>query len=203
MTINLTPVCRFCLGCLLAIFSAGCSPKQPVTYYNLTSLSTAQQRPAASPTRPPLAVGLGPVSFPEALSRAQIAARLDAQRLQYSDFHRWSGTLADDFAEVLLQDLTAQLPEQATAALFPWAGYFQPTHRLVLQVSRFDGTFGDEVVLAARWTITNPSGKETLLTRQSTIHVKVAGREYQDLVSAQSQAVADLATEIAAALAGQ
>lgn len=195
-------LCFFC-GCLSLVLSSGCGARPHVTYYNLTSLASDQPRLVSKGGRLPLAIGLGPVTFPEALSRAQIAARLDPQRLQYSDVHRWSGSLVEGFSEVLLEDLAAHLPEESTIALFPWDGYFRPTHRLVLQVARFDGALAGEVVLTARWTITNQAGQETLLSRQSMIHVPVGCEGgYDDLVTAQSQAVADLAQEIAGALAG-
>lgn len=192
------------LGCLLAAFSAGCGgSRQPVVYYNLTPLTTARGPQAADGTQNPMAVGIGPVVFPDALSRAQIASRLDPQRLKYNDFHRWSGALADNFADVLMEDIAAQLPTTASVAVFPWGGYFRPTHRLFINVSRFDGKLNDEVALEARWSLTNASGKETMLTRKSSIQVKVTGNDYQDLVSAQSQAVAELSEEITAALAGK
>lgn len=203
MTDKPSVLSRFFCGCLLALLLNGCGARQPIAYYNLTPLPAAEQRPTANETHLPLALGLGPVVLPDDLSRAQIAARIDPQRLKYNDLHRWSGSLTENFANVLLEDIASLLPEQTTVALFPWGSYFQPTHRLIINVSRFDGSLGDEVVLAARWTITNPSGKETILSRKSTIQVKVTGGEYHDLVSAQSQAVANLANEIAAALAGR
>ncbi|MDD5757567.1 MAG: PqiC family protein [Desulfobulbaceae bacterium] len=192
---------HFCLGLLLAVLNAGCSAtSQPVNYYNLAPVEAVQHRANNKPVRQPLAIGIGPIQFPDALSRAQIAARIDQEHLTFSDSHRWSGSLADDFANVLLEDIAILLPEQTAFALFPWGSYFQPTHRLVLTVSRFDGSLANEVLLTARWTITNSSGKEAILSRKSTIKVKVTGHTYPELVSSQSQAVADLATEIANAL---
>ena len=200
MTRKASLVTRIFGGCLLALFISGCGSKQPVTYYNLTPLPSAQPRPRPSETHPPMAIGIGPVQLPDALSRVQIAARLNPQRLKYDDSQRWSGSLSDDFVVVLTEDIAARLPEQATVAAFPWGSYFQPSHRLVLNVSRFDGTPGAEVELSARWTITDSSGKETLLSRKSTLQVKVTGDDFQSLVTAHSQALADLAQEIATAL---
>lgn len=196
-------ICLF-LACLLTALIAGCGgPRQPVVYYNLTPVTVEPGRQGTSGPQEPMAIGIGPVIFPDALNRAQIASRLDPQRLQYSDVHRWSGSLADNFASVLMEDIAAQLPATASVALFPWGGYFQPTRRLYINVSRFDGKFHDEAVLEARWSLTNATGKETILSRKSVLQVKVAANNYQDLVSAQSQAVADLAKEIVAALAGR
>lgn len=188
---------------LLALLAGGCGARQPVTYFNLTPIAAERQEAKGGDTTDPLSIGVGPVTLPDSLSRAQIASRLDSQRLRYDDFHRWSSPLADDFAEVLLEDLAAQLPTRTTVALFPWGGYFQPTHRVVVQVSLFDGTLGGEVVLKARWTLTDGSAKETMASRHSVITVKVEGEGYEGLVTAQSQAVADLSREIATALANR
>lgn len=191
---------RFALGCLLALSVSGCSARQPVVYYHLTPLAAEGSVPVAAETEVRLALGIEPVLFPEALNRAQIAARLDHQSLRYDDLHRWSTPLAEDFTEVLREDLALHLADQATIATLPWGSYFHPSHRLVLNVNRFDGQLGDEAVLVARWTITDGSGKVSLRDGKSTIRVKTAGNQYQDLVSAQSQAVAALAKEIAAAI---
>lgn len=194
----------FCsLFFVLILVVAGCGSHQPVVYYNLTSLPAAQEEGQGVPAGERLAIGVGPVSFPESLSRPQIALRLDSQSLKYDDFHRWSGPLNDEFAEVLMEDLAARLPLQTNVALFPWGGYFQPTHRLIVNITQFDGQLDGEVILTGRWTIANAAGKETLVARKSTIRVKVTGPQYQDLVAAQSQAVAELSAEIVAALANR
>lgn len=185
---------------LLILIASGCGgTRRPVVYYNLSQMEAAPRKDVPTQNKH-LAIGVGPIELPEALNRSQIAARLDNQRLTYSDYNRWSGSLRDEFATTLMEDIARQLPEQTPTALFPWASHFQPSHRLVVSISQFDGQLGGEVILAARWAITNGDGKESLLTRKSTIRVKAAGSQYQDLVSAQSQAVAELSTEIATAL---
>jgi uncharacterized lipoprotein YmbA len=203
MTINSTRLRTLSLGCLLILFFYACGAHQPVTYYNLTSMPPEVRTAETSESQGAMAIGVGPVTLPEALSRDQIALRLDAQRLRYDDFHRWSSPLAEDFSEVLLDDLVARLPSHTAVALFPWGGFFQPTHRLVVNVTLFDGALGGEVTLKARWTVTNDTGKETLFSRQSLITVKVAGSQYQDLVTAQSQAVAALSDEIVTAMSAR
>jgi uncharacterized lipoprotein YmbA len=203
MTRHASLVSHLFLGCLLILFLNSCGTRQPVNYYNLIPLAANQARPTINEAETPVvAIGIVSIVLPDALSRAQIAARIDPQRLKYNDLHRWSGALSENFTAVLLEDVAECLPKQSTAALFPWGSYFQPTHRLILNISRFDGTLGEEVVLAARWTITNSSGKETLHSRKSIISIKVTGGDYSDLVTAQSQAVADLSNEIALAVIG-
>lgn len=196
-----TRLFRASLLLLLLLITYGCGgARRPVIYYNL-SQTTTEHRPETGPHNKILALGIGPIQLPESLSRPQIASRLDNQRLTYSDYNRWSGSLSDDFASVLMENLAAYLPEQTPTALFPWAKHFKPSHRLVVTISQFDGQLGGEIILITRWAITNSEGKEPLITRKSTIRVKANGDQYQDLVSAQSQAVAEFASEIATALA--
>lgn len=186
---------------LLTLITSGCGGTQrPVIYYNL-SQAELEHRQETGTKNKNFALGIGPIQFPESLSRIQIVSRLDNQRLTYSDSNRWSGPLHDSFASVLMEDIAAQLPEQTPTALFPWAKYFQPSHRLLVDVSQFDGQLGGEVILIARWTITNGDGKTALFSQKSTVRVKTNGAQYQDLVSAQSQAVANLSQEIITALA--
>lgn len=198
MTKRHTLFCCFFFGSLLAVLLTGCGSTQPpITYYNLTPMAAVQNQQYSAGVQKPLAIGIDPVIFPEALDQIQLAYRLDSQRLMYDDFHRWSGSLVNDFTRVLMENLASQLPKQSTIAIFPWGSYFKPSYRLVLNVIQFDGKLGDEVGLSARWTVTNASGKEAILTQKSVIRVKTAGKEYQDLVAALSQAVADLSGEIA------
>lgn len=189
------------LLCALLLLVHGCAARHAVTYYNLTPQPPDRRVTEATEANARLAIGVGPVSLPESVSRSQIALRLDAQSLRFDDYHRWSNPLADDFAQVLLDDLATRLPTDSQMALFPWGKYFQPSHRIVVNVSHFDGALAGEVELKARWTITNGTAKESLAVKQSRIRVKVAGGEYQDLVTAHSRAVAQLAEEMAAALA--
>lgn len=188
------------LAGLLLFQLAGCGKPSPaVTYYNLVPKEPAALTSSPTPSAS-LAVGVGPVSFPESLERAQMAVRIDEQRLKFSEFHRWSGSLAEDFAKVFLEDLSASLPGTARLAIYPWGQYFQPTHRVTIDVRRFDGTPGGEAVLEARWTVSDGEGKILFGSRKSVIRTPTTGNGFLNLVTAQSESVAELAREIALVL---
>ena len=82
-------------------------------------------------------------------------------------------------------------------ATHPWEDYFQPTYRIVLDVQRFDGSPGEEVVLNATWTITGQDGRNALLVRKSIISQPVSGQDYEAFVSAKSRILATFSREIA------
>lgn len=190
------------VGVLSLLFSGCGAPSPPVTFYNLTPVDKALSQTAAS-TPTALAVGVGPVVFPDSLSRAQMAVRIDNQRLKFDEFHRWSGSLAKDFSNVLIEDLAGQLPKSTQLASYPWGKYFQPTQRVQVDVRRFDGSLGGQVVLEARWVVTDGEGKKMLASNKSLIKIESTGSDFSNLVSAQSQAVSQLALEIAGALVSQ
>ncbi len=178
----------------LATSLAACGASRPVTYYNLTALPPASETRHEPSEGTGLSLGLGPIILPESLSRPQMALRMDDQRLRYDDLHRWSGSLSEDFAETLLEDILSRLPPGTTALVFPWQGHFSPSHRLTMTVIRFDGALGGQVTLKARWSLTQ--GQTLVATRQSEFTVPTSGPLYRDLVTAQSQAVAKLGKEI-------
>ena len=186
-------------GLLLTTMAACAKPAPPVTYYSLSPL-TVRSSPDTPVAVPALTVGVGPVRFPESLTRGQIAQRIDDQRLKYAEYHRWSGSLAEDFARVLLEDLSHQLGDAVQIGAFPWAKYFHPSRRVLVDVRRFDGSLGGEVVLDVRWTLTDGEGAAKLDGRRAVIKVPVPGPDFSDLVSAQSRAVELLSREIAEAL---
>jgi len=185
-------------GVFLSLVGCG-KPSPPVTFYNLAPINAAPAAVAAS-SSPVLMVGIGPVLLPESLGRAQIAARIDEQSIKFDEFHRWSGSLEEDFFKVLLEDLAANLPASTQVAAFPWGAYFQPTHWVKIDVRQFDGMLGGDVILEARWVVTSGDGKKLLAGRKSLIRTSVKGPDFEHLVAAQSEAVAALAGEIADAI---
>lgn len=188
---------------LLLISLAGCGKHSPpVTFYNLSPMESASPM-VAQAAASNIVLGIGPVSFPESLRRAQLAIRVDEQRVKYDEFHRWSGSLAEDFSRVLLEDLATSLPPSAELAIYPWDKYFQPTHRVKIDVARFDGALGGEVTLDARWIISDDQNKKRLGSYKSVIKTQTRGNNYLNLVTAQSETIAKLAQEIALSLARQ
>lgn len=180
---------------------AGCLGKSSpqVTYYSLLSLAQLDTAGAQiqTQTRSPLAIGIGPISLPDPLKRNQLVTR-DARNIYHFDeFHRWAGTLEEDIALVLGNNL-GELLGGAKIAFFPWRPHFVPTHRLIIDILRFDGQLAGEAVLNLHWTIADATGKVQLASGKSVYRQGVAGADYAALVAAQSQLLAALSRELAA-----
>jgi hypothetical protein len=67
-------------------------------------------------------------------------------------------------------------------------------------VIRFDGQPGGEVELKVRWLLQEAEPGKLLLVRSSLIREPVEGTNYEALVAAEGEALAELAREMAAAI---
>lgn len=78
----------------------------------------------------------------------------------------------------------------------PWGNYLDVSYKVPLDVQQFDGNPGEGVSLNVRWAILDRDEKP-LVIRKSVIKAEVKGTDYDALVTAQSQALAELSKEIA------
>lgn len=181
---------------LVALFLPGClrgSP--PPSYYSLAPLA----QPAEAEQRVHgLRFGVVLREFPEALERVQILTR-DGYRVSLSEQHRWVAPPRQEFERVLVSNLGRLLGSERIAAA-PWAGYFNPTNRLVVDVGQFEGPLCGEIKLRVRWVLTDGAGKVMQLQQSSILIEETDCQGYEGYVAAQSRLLARLSTEMAATL---
>jgi uncharacterized lipoprotein YmbA len=186
----LTPILA---GLVLAL--AACGSQAPrFKYYVLTPLSGSV---AAAPEARAVSVGVGPVRLPGYLDRPQIVTRRGSDEIDLGDLDRWGEALADGVPRAIAGSIGALLPS-ARIALFPWAGTVQ--YQVMIDVNRFDGALGGEVVLDARWRIVGPDRKD-VVDRRFAAREPVGAATYAAQVAAMSRALEALSREIAGALA--
>jgi hypothetical protein len=142
-----------------------------------------------------LTVGVGPVRLPEYLLRKEIVTRVDENRVELAEYDLWGGTLQDDFSRILLENLNL-LVAGNRVSLLPWPGIGAVDYRVGVEVSRFDGSLGREVVLIATWTIRESKGNRIVLIRTSRIQEPAGAQTYEGLVGGMSRAVVRLSREI-------
>ena len=196
------------LGALLAI--GGCAPREaPSRFYVLTPVAAgapmvdrpasgaAATAPAPADARPPT-VGVGPVRLPGYLDRPQIVTRKSPDQVDLGEFDRWAEPLADAIPRTVAENLAALLPNERVA-LFPWAGPRSIAYQVLVDVARFDGAPGGDVVLEGSWRILGPDRKD-LAERRFAITEACGGPGYPPLVAAMSRALGALSRDIAAAL---
>jgi uncharacterized lipoprotein YmbA len=179
------------------ILLTGCrSATSPVQFYSLTPLAAESGEKKDTGSTGTLSVGIGPVEIPKSLDRPQIVTRIGPNKLMVDEFHRWAGSLYDDFLSVLTVNLAELLGTNRVAA-YPWEEYFDPDYHIFMEVHRFDGNLGQNVVLDLTWTVTGRETREVLLVRKTRMAAPVAGMDYEAFISVKSGLLADLSREIA------
>ena len=187
-------ICLFAWG--------GCASSKMSRFYTLTPVSGAGEPYKTVPGGQGIAVAVGPVAIPDYLDRPQILTRSGARELRLAEFDRWAGSLEKDISRVLVENLSVLLAKDGVTVL-RWgrdAYPFPAEYRVGIDVSRFEGTIGESVTLAAQWSVSREGDKKILVARESIVKEPVEGQDYDALVAAMSRALAGLSREIAAAI---
>jgi hypothetical protein len=175
---------------------AGCrSSAPPVEFYTLNPLSGMEGQVNTAEADQKLSVGVGPVEIPEILNRPQIVTRSGPNKLQVDEFHRWAGRLDENFARVLAENISLLLGTDQVV-VYPWQADFKPRYRIALEVRYFEGQWGEDVLLEVFWTLASRESQETLTARKSVIKEPLSATTFEELVAAQSRAIAQLSREI-------
>jgi len=161
------------------------------------SLSGGDTAPAAAGQRD-LTLGVGPVTVPPYLDRSQIVTRTSRAKLVVADFDQWAGPLADTIARVLSENLSILIPTERVV-LHPWSRTLDPDYQVTVEVLQFERGPGNQVVLAARWSLLDRDGKELVL-RTSRLNQAASGADYEATATAMGQALEVLAQDIATTL---
>ncbi|MEE4358540.1 MAG: PqiC family protein [Desulfococcaceae bacterium] len=179
----------------LPLFLASClGNAPPVQFYTLTSLAGDGAAFSQKNSGEKISLGIGPLEIPKMLDRSQIVTRSGENRLHLAEFHRWGGSLSDDFLRVLAENLAVLLHSDQVLS-YPWRDFSVPRYCLRLKLQRFDAGAGEKAVLAMTWALTDTKGGTVL--KRSFLQEKVAGGEYTDIVAAQSRLLLRFSMEIA------
>jgi hypothetical protein len=183
--------------CMAILMLTGCrSATTPIEFYALTPLIGATEADNTASLGDDVAVGVGPLQMPKIIDRPQIVSRAGRNRINVDEFHRWAGSIYEDFLTVLALNLSSLLKTNRVAA-YPWEEYFDPDYRVYMEVNQFDGRIGDYALLNITWTITGRQPTDLLRVRNSVIKEAVQSANYEDYVAAESRILAALSREIA------
>jgi uncharacterized lipoprotein YmbA len=184
------------LAFVMIMLVSGCGGvTSPSDFYMLKPVTAGQETTSTQSGLKDLVVGVGPATFPEYLNRPQLITRESPIKVRVNEFQRWAGPLQKDFLQVLAENISILLESDKVLA-HPWGDYFSVGYKVPLDVQQFDGAPGEAVFLNVRWAILGSDDK-VLVTRKSVIKTEVNGTDYDALVLAQSQALAELSKEIA------
>ena len=184
---------------LTVLLLAGCAGKSPrVDFYVLSADARAVSGVAGSCSSQ--AISVGPVSWPRYLDQPRIITRAGTNRLEANEFNRWGGSLEDDFVRTTIANLSALLQSELVVN-YRRSSHYAPAYRVEMDVLRFDGKLGGDVVLEVKWNIISEATGKIVLVTTSSIREVTSGPDYEALVNASSKALVQLSEEIATQLA--
>jgi uncharacterized protein len=182
---------------LAALLSACASPAPPPALYQLRG---APPVPVQAVPGVQVLQLLLPVALPEALQREAFMLPLGQSGLQPVAGQRWAEPLADAVPRLLRQDLAALLGEARVWAA-PLPAGVTITRQCRVEILVLLATPDrSAVVLQARWTLSDPTGRSAPQVQTAQIHVPAARPDVDALVAAHRLALWRLAEQVAQAV---
>jgi hypothetical protein len=175
---------------LVSLF--GCAASSPSRFYTLNAM--------AQPTSTGFqwAVSVGPVLVPTVVDRPQIVTRISSNQVQIDEFNRWASPLKTDIARVVAENLMIKLGTTRVTT-FPQSTADGATHRVTIDILRFESVPGEAATIDALWTVRRTAEGRSLSGRSTWKEpVKVPG--FDALVDAHSRSLDRLSDDIAKAL---
>ena len=181
-----------------AVLLAACaSPSPPPALYQLRGAPPVPVQPVPGTQVLQL---LQPVALPEALQRDSLLLPQGQAGLQALPGHRWAEPLADAVPRLLRQDLAALLGESRVWAAPLPAGVAITRQCRVEILSLLATPDRAAVVLQARWTLSDPTGRTVPVVTTTQISAPSGGPDVDALVTAHRVALWRLAEQVAQAV---
>ena len=177
---------------LLLLSLAGCGSSPKSSFYTLSSETSPG---AATASVAPYSVALGAITLPAMLDRPQMVVRVDANRVEIDEFHRWAGPLQQELARVLAVNM-AQALGVARVLTNADSAAASADYRVALDIQRFDSTPGSGVTVEAVWTVSR-SARGGSRSGHALVQEPVTAKDYDALVAAHSRALSRISREIA------
>ena len=188
---------RFIIWIIAAVLlvGVGCSTTPPPTFYQLDEPANTM----LSGLMRGVAIGVGPVNLPAYLDRPQIVTRATDHKLNLSEFNRWAEPLKESVTRVIGVNLSNLLETTRIYRVARRNKELPLDFRIELDIPRFDGKLGGDILLVARWSLYG-SDEKVLMTKVSIITEPSGGEGYDNLITAQNRALQALSREIADAV---
>ena len=186
---------------ILFVVVAGCASTESSQYYNLTPIPGSDKESRAESAAQDVGIGVGPVKIPDYLDRQQIVTSSNQNKIKMAEFDRWAGSLKDDVPRVLSENLSNLLSTDRIF-LYPWRGDVPIDYQIEVEIIRFDGELGRDVLLIARWAIFSGNNRKVLFIKKSSFTESTGAQGYGAMVAAQSRVLGRLSRDIAEAVKG-
>jgi uncharacterized lipoprotein YmbA len=180
---------------IVTLVLAACSHSPEARFYTLSPLGAQTANPPAAAAKP-VAIDIAPVEIPDYLNRPQIVTRSGQNELLLAEFDRWGGSLPDNIAAVMAENLSLLLPSDRVQAV-PRGRNEKADYTLAMRLLRLDCVPGNQVAMKVQWTLSSPPEGGVVATRISTASEKLKDSRYDTLVAGVSSLLGRVSGEIA------
>lgn len=186
-----------CILGTLGIALAACTSGPPPTLYVLGATASATAK-SVSEMRLPVVL-VKPVIIPDYVDTTDLVIRNGGEVIP-SRTGRWGERLSVGIRRTLTSGLADRLPGMKVTAVQPPE---RPVRQVLVDVDAFEARTDGLVVLSARWSVMEDSGRGPTLAEHFTGTVPLAGNGDAAIVAAMTKAVSDLAERIAVGIASE
>jgi uncharacterized lipoprotein YmbA len=186
---------RLVLGGLVSLFALGACSYSPSP-----RLFTLAARPVQPVGKFVGTISVKRVELAKYLDRLEIVQYSNPYELKLSEYNLWGEDLADMATRVLIESLAGLLPGSQVYPALGALTVSTPDLALEVNISRFELDPGGDVVLAAQW-VAHRKGQSDQL-RSAQFHVKPSSNDTTAQVAAMSDALSQLAVQIAKGVVG-
>ena len=190
------PLKRTLVSVAVAICLAGCANSPTARFYTLTPIASQEAKGSSGAAVNPVSISIAPVEIPDYLDRPQIVTRGGRNELRLAEFDRWAGSLSNNIAAVLAENLGLLMGTERVF-VYPRMSGEKADYSLALRLLRLDCVLGDQVLIKAQWTLLAGSDRKDVATRVMTLSEKLNDRQYQTMAAAISSALGEVSREIA------
>jgi uncharacterized protein len=186
----------------LALLLTGCAGSPAPRYYSLNAALPAAPAPAdnAHAGQPGKAIGIGPITLPEAVDRPQLVLSQGTGEVTLAQGHRWAGSLKQEIGLLLADHLTRRVGGHPPIAAYPQSMAVDAPYQVSLDITRFTASLGGETQIEALWTVRGGSDAPPLRKR-GVYRAPVSGTGHAAVVAAYVQALLALGDDLAKDLA--
>lgn len=184
------------LALLLPLLLLGACASTPQTRFYTLAADPAPSPAAGFPAR----IAVGPIDLPDYLDRPQIVTRIDDNRLRVDEFNRWGGRFDQDIDRLLQRGLGAALGGDRVSGYRNSVANGRRDYRVAVQILRFDGRPGGDVVLDVAWSVIDESTLDVVLSRRERYTQTWDDEDYGAYAATLSDLLARLVDDIAPAL---
>jgi uncharacterized protein len=196
-------VCRtlaWCgLGAWLGLLTGCASAPDEHVYTLIGNGPVAPQTTSQTAAHADLQVAITSVTLPEAVDRAELVLRTGPNSVKILEDRLWVESLKSAIPRVVAEHL-GELLDGATVSTRSEYASRDAKYLVTIDITRFDAVQNEAAVVEAMWSIKAAAGAQSDkpgISGRSILREPVGGSTVEDMVAAESRALAGLSGDIA------